>query len=290
MNEDSVSLLANYDETVSQHSELFTVNSFRGFSIAMTKKITQWLDITGSGSVFPLHFTTLVDINGKETISPEPPRSLSLLGSFSFPYGVVIVGNEDGITSAKSSLMISPFLIGSLSAVSDLKTTFIAEGNTSFRQPWSNISLSYQTKNFGIPCPISFSGTIGSQNISAGIKYQPNFNKLYSFACAKSKRSMIHTDFSRESIVTKYQRIINDYVKIGTQITIYNNLKTSFEMAWLFKKDQNTQVHSIVSSQGIIASEFRKKVNQTTEISLTTKLDHIERYYTFGLGISLHSE
>ncbi|EAX95719.1 hypothetical protein TVAG_123100 [Trichomonas vaginalis G3] len=287
--EQTVTLLPQYEDINAENDVMFTLNDTKGLSLKLGGKGKFDVNYSIGGALRPTKVAIVPQVNGEFSILSLPIRSLYLSLLKSFP--------KCSITSTLSSDMVdlsaivnpTPFAIGKAGFLTNFQM-WNAYAFAIFRQPWSNYCVSFSTSELKKPELQSASAVIGHPNINFGIQYTPQdpAAKLSLMCYANIKSYKFHMASNIMNYKARLVKTINPQLSVGLQVRV--NRMPAFvaaDLSWIYT-NKDTQVHSIISTNGDVFSELSRKLNEKVALNVNCCLNHLEADYSFGIDLSIN--
>ena len=300
-NENEITLLRTFEEIDQSNKAFFTVQAFPGFNLHITKEIKYGINSSTVLSLMPLHFSSIPDDNGEMRLIPSPNRAFQF-GLFKpFQYGFAsIMAANDGSFGFEGLINPSPFLAANSSFLTNFQE-FSVSSSLCVRQPWISICSHLTTNSISIPQILALSTFAGTNLFGLGVRYLPPQSLNNEKNNKENIDKKAQFEFLLHSQLDKYKfqfshspslysaRIMsnwNENWSFGLQFVKEKQIQfPHMEISWIFKQEKS-MVHSIISSAGIVATDFLKNISENLDLTVCLKLDHFAGDYTCGLSLS----
>ena len=299
--ENGITLLRTFEEIDQSNKAFFTVQAFPGLNLQVTKEIKYGINSSATLSFLPLHFAVVSDEKGKEQLVPNPNRAFHFGIYRPFPLGFAsLMAANDGSLGIEGLLTPSPFLAANSSFATNFKE-FSFSSSLCVRQPWVSICAHFTTYSLTVPKLLAISAFAGSDSFGLGTRFIPPqippkavINKAESTE-KPSYEFLLHSHLDKYKFQFSYtpsmysarlMSNLNENWSVGLQYVREKAIPIPhMEVSWLFRQGKST-VHSIISTAGVVATDFLRNINENLDLTVCVKLDHIAGDYTCGLSLT----
>ncbi|OHS96649.1 hypothetical protein TRFO_09795 [Tritrichomonas foetus] len=272
-----------------KHEDLFSITSINGFCLQSSSKISENSKVDLDIGFHPTELVTIMTQNGPQLAYAHHLRNFQISGSTK--YSIFDI----------SALISSYFQVFSFSAkphnaiscsakfFKRPNSKFIPTISSQFRLQKMAITSQMQTIDYRTPNSIDMTFSLFDQFAFQVVrrKNMPlGYAFLTSYDFSKSSIALsLSIDKDLSTLMLRNKTKINENTRAGVKYQIDQKMNSNLALAYK-AKIKDSIVHGMVDTGGIVQSYFDYKMNDLFHFIMTSTLDHNDRNYRFGIGLS----
>lgn len=288
-----IEFLRSYEDCFAAIESFFALQPSSGVKVGVTKSFNQYINTNVGAAVEKPNFQIAYNKFGQ--MQPVLLPSLAYHGGISgsaFERVSYYAELSNGTLQTQISSLLSPFLINDTKIATDFRH-LLASSSMSMRQPYSNISFRFQSANFEKPQLSDGSFTLGRNDFLIGARIVPTEAKKFSSEFlirlalddVTTQISLAKSDVI--SAIAAFHSKLNDNASVGLRVqtsSVPGN--TMIQLGWNNKIGES-MVRSMITSTGVIVSNYNRKITDDIRLSITGSLDHLQKDYKFGFEFNI---
>lgn len=274
-----------------KYEDMFNVTPIVGFYMQASKYIS---DKTNFNLNLAYHPTELVPIQtpeGPQYALMRPLRTINFAAKTSFSHfdvNTILASSLNAISiSTNPTENINLNLKFEKKSRLNLRPTL----STYFIYPYIAASFQFQTSDYKRITSMDLNLSILNKLCFQVVQRKKGNNSQYGYAvfsCFDFSKtsvslSLLH-DIETYFVIRSLSKI-KDNVTSGVKFTINQNLFSNLTVGYKMKIN-NFLIHSTIDAKGIVKSYFDREVNDKLHFIMSSSLNHPEKKYNFGLGLS----